>query len=73
MMNHDEYTHLFMAMPEIDYGCDIHHLYRSETDGLSFSRLVASVMGYGGPVLLLVESEQMQVGVLIPEQLEDSA
>lgn len=50
-----------------------HHLYSSETTGHSFNRLEHSILGYGGPTVLLVKTKgQVTLGAFASQPWKES-
>lgn len=52
----------------------LHKIYLSDTDGLSFNRIAASIAGYLGPMILVLKlSGNSIIGAYIGENLKDNA
>jgi len=49
------WTTLFLAMPNLEFCKDFDVIYDSGSDGLSFNRLSNHIIGYKGPMIILVK------------------
>jgi len=80
------WTTLFLAMPRLEFSKDFDVLYNSSGDGLSFNRLATHIVGYKGPVIILMkhieadeeskddqDAQEYIIGAYIDTEIKDKA
>lgn len=55
-------------------GAELHRIYLSDIDGLSFNRIAAAISGYQGPMIMVIKLQgDIIIGAYIGDNLKDNA
>lgn len=58
IMTNEIWSTLFLAMPRLELAKGVDMIYNSSSDGLSFNRLSNHIIGYKGPMIMLIKHKK---------------